>query len=44
MNLPKGFEDSLALRKQWNRVGEFVRLNERISSGEQIPIRYSLPF
>ena len=35
MNLPKGFEDSSALRKQWNRVGEFVRLNERISSGEK---------
>jgi hypothetical protein len=35
MNLPKGFEDSPALRKQWDRVGNFVRLNEGISSGEK---------
>jgi hypothetical protein len=35
MNLPKGFEDTPALRKQWDRVGEFVRLNEEMSSGEK---------
>ena len=35
MNLPKGFEDSTVLRKQWNRVGEFVRLNEEMSNQEK---------
>jgi len=36
MNLPKGFKDSSALRKQWKRVGEFVRSNEDMSHQEKM--------